>query len=44
MKPTWTSRLPWATSASMMFRQASVVVASGFSQKTGLPAAIEART
>ena len=28
----------------MMLRQASSVVASGFSQKTGLPAAIAART
>ena len=44
MKPTWTRRLPWAISASMMLRQACVVVASGFSQNTGLPAAIAAST
>src|SRR5512141_76744 len=44
MKPTCTSLLPCATSASMMFLQASVVVASGFSQKTGLPAATAAST
>ena len=36
MKPTWTSRLPWATSASTMRRAPSAVVASGFSQKQGL--------
>src|SRR6476620_497931 len=44
MKPTCTSRLPCATSASIMFRQASGVVARGFSQNTGLPATIEATT
>src|SRR4051794_18403885 len=44
MKPTWTKRRPAPTSASMMRWQACVVVASGFSQKTGLPAAIDART
>src|SRR6188472_2040768 len=44
MKPTCTSRWPVAASASMIRRQASVVVANGFSQKTGLPAAIEATT
>src|SRR4051794_8593834 len=44
MNPTCTSRLPCAASASMMFRHASGVVASGFSQNTGLPAAIAATT
>ena len=44
MKPTWTSRRPAAISASMIRRQASSVVASGFSQNTGLPAAIAAST
>ena len=40
MKPTMTSRRPAATSASMIRSQASRVVASGFSQKTCLPAAM----
>src|SRR3954453_4443457 len=44
MKPTCSSRLPCATSASTMLRQACVDVASGFSQNTGFPAAIDART
>ncbi len=44
MKPTWTSRRPTATSASRIRRQASWLVASGFSQKTGLPAARQAST
>jgi hypothetical protein len=44
MKPTWTSRRPASTSASMMREQASSVVASGFSQNTGLPAQREAST
>jgi hypothetical protein len=44
LKPTWTSRRPAATSASTIRRQASWVVASGFSQNTGLPAAMQAST
>ena len=44
MKPTITSRLPLATSASTIRRQASCVVASGFSQNTGLPASMAAST
>src|SRR6267143_91792 len=44
MKPTWTRRLPYFTSASTMRRQPAAVVASGFSQKTGFPAAMEAST
>ena len=44
MKPTCTSRRPWAISASRMRRHASCVVASGFSQSTGLPAAMQAST
>jgi hypothetical protein len=44
MKPTCTSRRPAAASASMMARQARSVVARGFSQKTGLPAAMPAST
>ena len=44
MKPTITSRRPKAISASRIRRQASWVVASGFSQKTGLPASMAART
>ena len=40
MKPTITSRRPAATSASRIRSQASRVVASGFSQKTCLPAAM----
>src|SRR4029077_20992091 len=43
MKPTWTSRRPAAISASMIRWQASRDGASGFSQNTGLPAAIAAR-
>ena len=41
MKPTMTSRLPAATSASRIRSQASRVVASGFSQNTCLPAAMD---
>src|SRR5215211_5060064 len=44
MKPTCTSRRPKATSASTTRRPASPVVASGFSHRTGLPAARQART
>jgi len=44
MKPTMTCRLPVATSASRIRWHASRVVASGFSQNTCLPAAMEART
>jgi hypothetical protein len=44
MKPTITSRRPLATSASTIRRQASCVVASGFSQNTGFPASIDAST
>src|SRR5882724_6026849 len=44
MYPTCTSRLPYATSASTTRSAASWVVASGFSQKTGLPAAMDAST
>src|SRR5688500_16234912 len=44
MKPTITSLRPAATSASRIRSQASRVVASGFSQKTCLPAAMLAST
>ena len=44
MKPTWTSRRPAAISASMIRWQAALDGASGFSQNTGLPAAIAATT
>ena len=44
MKPTCTRRRPRSTSARTMVQQASSVVASGFSQKTGLPARIAAVT
>src|ERR1700754_1222210 len=44
MKPTMTIRRPAATSASTIRAQASSVVASGFSQKTCLPASMQART
>src|SRR6476661_6048762 len=44
MYPTWTSRRPKATSASMIRRHAFWLVASGFSQNTGLPAPIAAST
>src|SRR5437764_3937756 len=44
MKPTWTRRLPCFTSASTMRRQPAAVVASGFSQNTGFPAAMWAST
>src|SRR3954470_9818561 len=44
MKPTWTRRRPAACSASTIRRQSSASVARGFSQKTGLPAAIAAST
>ena len=44
MKPTCTSRLPRAASASTMRFAPSAVVASGFSQKQGLPAAMAAST
>src|SRR3954451_20079612 len=44
MKLRLTSRLPAATSASMMCRHAAAVVASGFSHSTGLPAAMQAST
>src|SRR6266508_371988 len=43
MNPTWTSRSGRAASASSTRRQASVSSASGFSQITGLPAAMQAR-
>ena len=43
MKPTWISRRPSFTSASMILRQASCLGASGFSQKMGLPAASAGR-
>src|SRR5690606_4880207 len=41
---TWTRRRPDACSASMIFMQSSAVVASGFSQNTGLRAATAAST
>src|SRR5665647_1194977 len=44
MKPTVTSLRPAFFSASMMFRHALAVGASGFSQKTGLAASIHAMT
>src|SRR3954452_9031637 len=44
MKPRLTSRLPAATSASMMCRHAAAVVASGFSHSTGLPGSMQAST
>ena len=44
MKPTMTCRFPLATSASRIRSHASRVVASGFSQNTCLPAAMEAST
>ena len=44
MKPRLTKRRPAATSASITRRQASAVVASGFSHRTGLPAAMHAIT
>src|SRR3979490_2380396 len=44
MQPTWTRRLPCFTSAPTMGRQPAAVVASGFSQNTGFPAAMEAST
>jgi len=44
MKPVWTNRRPCAVSASTILTQSSAVVASGFSQKTGFPAAIADRT
>src|SRR6478735_4106452 len=44
MKPTVTRRRPPACSASMMRSAAAAVGVSGFSQKTGLPAPIAART
>ena len=44
MKPTITSRRPAFVSASRMRSHASRVVASGFSQKTCLPAAMHAST
>ena len=44
MKPTWTSRRPAATSAFMIASPSACVVASGFSQNTGLPASIAVST
>src|SRR5450631_2662037 len=44
MKPTWTNLRPAFCSAAMMRRHAAAVGASGFSQKTGLPASIAAMT
>jgi len=44
MNPTCTRRRPKATSASMIAEQSGAVVASGFSQNTGLPALIAAST
>src|SRR3982750_2888414 len=44
MKPTIPSRRPAASSASRIRSHASLVVPSGFSQKTCLPAAMPART
>lgn len=44
MNPTCTSLRPLAASASTMRFAPAAVVASGFSQKHGLPAAIAAST
>src|SRR5215213_8613008 len=44
MKPTCTRRRPEAVSSAMIRRQASCVVANGFSQKTGVSAAMAAST
>ena len=44
MKPTWTRRRPKATSASITRSAAASEVTSGFSQKTGLAAAMQARS
>ena len=44
MKPTWTRRRPNATSASITRSAAASEVTIGFSQKTGLPAAMQARS
>ena len=43
MNPTMTSRRPSATSASRTWTHSAVVGASGFSHRTGLPAAMQAR-